>query len=320
MSLHHPSGVEFVLLVEQGLLEEQGLLACESLRAFGGVLASSPVSVVSPRASRRPSREGLARFEAMGAEYLPLDIDNPTPEAGESYKPLALAIMEGRAGPETLIQLDSDTLFVAEPRHLMVEGQAAARPVDAPNLCTSGPASPLDPYWQDLCRLTGVVYDHLPVVETTVGDVPVKANYNGGLIAAKRGLGLFKLTADIYRTIVDADLRLPGGEGRRIMTGAGMVTGAAARYFGLSQIAFALACGKTGAVVDLLPPGYNFPVNMLHAYAKAVPSPLVHIHYHALASTSASAEEWLLGDRLALPDDVKAWLASRLPLRSPPCP
>ena len=305
--------VEFVLLAEAGVLERQALLACESLRTFGGALRSSAITVVSPRPAQRPSRESIAGLERMQVQYVPADIGNPTPQLGESYKAFAVAHIESRPGPRTLIQVDSDTVFVAEPAALARNVSATARPVDAAGLCTTGPGHPLDPYWRALCERFGVDYDRLPFVQTTLGGQRVKANYNGGLVAAAREHGAFQHAAELYRAIAAEGLTPPGRENLTIKTGAGAVGDGAGRYFGLSQIVFSLACAILPLDVAILPPSYNFPVHLLGNYSGPVPTPLVHLHYHWMGELPLDGSP-LSSERLGLPADTRAWLRERLPL------
>src|SRR5580704_4437151 len=130
--------IEFVLNAEAGVLEKQAILLCESIRRFGGVLASSAITVVSPRKSRRPSRDTLRELDRLQVEYLALNIDSACSDYGPSFKLHAVAHVASRSGPPIVVQIDSDTLFVAEPILLLTAGSASARPVDVKGMCTTG--------------------------------------------------------------------------------------------------------------------------------------------------------------------------------------
>jgi hypothetical protein len=307
--------IEFVLNAEAGPLERQALLLCESIRQFGGVLSSSAITVVSPRGSRRPSDATLAKLDRLGAEYLALEIDSACPDYGPSFKVHAVAHVARRTGPSIVVQIDSDTVFVAEPPTLLLKHEsAAARPVDLKGMCTTGARDGFDGYWRTLCALVGVDYERLPVIQTTVDRVKVRASYNGGLVVARRASGIFERTEEIFLRLVAAGLRPPHGKGFTVKSGAGIVGEAGSAYWGTSQAAFSLATIAGGHTVELLPDTYNFPLHCLDDMTMPVPTPLVHIHYHWLASGGKGDANALLDARLGLPAQTREWLRSRLPL------
>ena len=305
--------VEFVLNAEAGVLEQQALLLCESLRRFGGDLSASPITVVSPRKSRRPCAATLTKLDRLGAEYLPLEIESACPEYGPSFKVHAVAHVARRAGPAIVVQIDSDSLFVRAPNLLMNVEAAAARPVDVKGMCTTGPGDEFDEHWKTLCAIADVEYEQVPSVQTTVDQLSVRASYNGGLIAARRASGIFERTEEFFERFVTADQRPWRREGFVVRSGTEVVSAAGSAYWGMSQAAFSLAAVSCGSTVNLLPGTYNFPLHFLDS--TAVPMPLVHIHYHWLASDDNDEPSTLLDDRLCLPEDVCEWLRSRLPLR-----
>jgi len=305
--------VEFLLIAEAGLLEKQAALLCESIRRFGGSLAGSQITVVSPRAARRPSANTITALQKLHVEYLPIEIDSRCPEYGTSFRVHAAAHIERRPGPAIVVQLDSDTLFVREPTLLAKDRAAAARPVDMKGMCTTGPGDEFDAYWRDLCSVAGVDYDQIPVLETTIERLAVRASYNGGLVAARRADGLFQHTEDIFDRLVAADLRPWRDSGVIVKSGAGMVSETGSAYWGSSQAALSLAAVANGHAVDLLPASYNYPLHLMDE-TSVIDAPPVHIHYHWLASEPDFSPDAMLDARLQLPDDAQAWLLSRLPL------
>ena len=304
--------VEFVLNAETGVLEHQALLLCESIRHFGGTLSLSPITVVSPRKARRPSAATLMKLDRLRVEYLPLEIESACPDYGPSFKVHAVAHIARRPGPPIVVQIDSDTVFVRAPVLLANIESSAARPVDVKGMCTTGSGDEFDRHWRMLCAVAGVDYELVPIVHTTVDRVPVRASYNGGLIAARRVSGIFERTEEFFERFVAAGLRPWCREGFVVRSGAEIVSEAGSAYWGTTQAAFSLAAVAGGHAVDLLPATYNLPLHFLDEMA--VPIPLVHIHYHWLASSNQDGTNALLDDRLCLSDDVREWLQSRLPL------
>jgi len=305
--------VEFVFIAEAGILEQQALLLCESIRRFAGAYARAGVTIVSPRGARRPSAATIRKFEQLQAEYLPAEVESCCPEYGPSYRVHALARVESRPGPPIVVQLDSDTIFLAEPDLAMTGGDAAARPVDAKGMCTTGPGDPFDEYWRALCALNGVDYDAVPLVETVVGAHRVRASYNAGFVAVRRSAGLFQRTEDIFRRLVAAGMK-PWPCGPAISTGTGVLDGAATAYWGTSQAAFSVAATAARHAVRILPETHNFPLPLIDQMTVAAPAHLVHVHYHGLFSAGSADANPLLDGRVPITDEALAWLKGRLPL------
>jgi glycosyltransferase involved in cell wall biosynthesis len=307
--------VEFMLLAEAGILEAQALLLCESIRCFAGAYSRCPITVISPRRDRRPSFSTRRKLDELQAEYLPIEVDSCCPEYGTSYRVHSAAHVARRSGPPILVQLDSDTIFLAEPDFSLIESDAAARPVDVKGMCTTGPGDPFDNYWRDLCALVGVDYEQLPIVETTIGRQAVRASYNGGLIAVQRASGIFERTEDIFRQLVAAGLKPWPDGGLTFKTGTGVLGGAATAYWGTSQAAFSIAAVAGNHSVRLLPDTHNFPLHSLDQMTTSVPARLVHLHYHWLFSAEAGGVNPMLDGKVDVPAGAIEWLKARLPLK-----
>ncbi|MBB5047029.1 hypothetical protein HNR60_001781 [Rhodopseudomonas rhenobacensis] len=308
--------VEFVMIAEAGALEAQALLLCESIRRFAGTYADCPITVISPRSDRRPSEASIRAFDRLRADYLPIEIDSCCPQYGSSYRVHALAFAERRPGPPVLVQLDSDTIFIAEPDFALRDSSVAARPVDVKGMCSTGSGDGFDDYWRGLCALVDVDCDALPLLETTVERQAVRASYNGGLVAARRCCGLFSRTEEIFRRLVDAEMKPWTDCGPTIRTGTGLLGGAATAYWGTSQAAISLAAVTGHHAVEELPASHNFPMHLIDQLTTPIPPRLVHLHYHDLFSAEHAGSNPIFDGRLELPDEVTRWLQARLPLRA----
>ena len=311
-----PTETEFFLIAEAGILESQALLLCQSIRQFAGGYQYAPITVVSPRPDRRPSIDTQRKLAELQVDYLELDIASPCPDYGTSFRVLAAAYLERRAGPDVLIQLDSDTLFVAEPDFSLPGAVGAARPVDVKGMCTDGPGDPFDPYWLDLCRLCGVDYERLPWVTTTVDRKTVRASYNGGLVAARRSDGLFAKTEEFFLKLVRAGLKPWAGYGLNVKSGVGMVGLSGSEYWGSSQAALSLAFTDHGGPVRILTDAYNIPLHSFEHLPPRQTTP-IHLHYHWLCSEGELSNNPMLDGRLTLPEPVAQWLKRNLPLSLP---
>jgi hypothetical protein len=316
--------IEYALVAEAGTLERQALLLVESIRLLPGDDGATAITVVSPRPDRRPAHATLRRLERLGAEYLPLAIDSPCPFYGTSFKLGAMAAVEKRPGPSTLVMLDSDTLFLARPAFELGESVVALRPVDVKGMCTAGSDDQFDEYWRRFCELCAVAYDDIPWLETTVTGLRVKASHNGGLVAANRRDGLFATSYEFLGRSIAAELsprphnaKLTPG----VRIGRGQRTPEELRIWGAAQAALSLAIVSCGLKARLLPPTYNVPCHHVDAVIARYPevaSASVHIHYHWLCNTVQLAHNPFLDGRMAVPSAIGKLLDRYLPLDRPP--
>ncbi len=304
--------IEFFLIAEKGDLELQAALLCESIRMFTGCCRFASITVVSPRRHLRPSSATWRKLELLGVEYLELDLQSRCAAYGPSFKVQVAAYLERRAGPPVLVQLDSDTLFVGEPDLSPHEQAAAARPVDVKGMCTAGTGDAFDPYWQQLCRVCGVNYEALPLIETTVDRVTVRASFNGGLVAVPRASRIFAQTEMFFDRGVEAGLK-PWAERGSIYTGAGEVPAEGGEYWGSSQAALSLAIAHSGGRARILPASHNVPLHFFDSLAMPQQAP-VHLHYHWLLSGGEHSGDALFDPRLMLAHHTVEWLRRRVPL------
>jgi hypothetical protein len=310
--------VAFVLCVERGVLEAQALLLCASVRHLTGDLAGAPIYALSPR-GRHPPRETLAALTALGVLYDDRPLNEECADYGSANRVAAAAHVERTTGHELLVVLDSDTLFLDAPTAFALPAStvAAVRPVDLKGMCTAGGDDPCDRYWRQLCDCCGVSYDVLPWLTTSVDQERVKACYNGGLVVVRRAAGILERWWELFLRSVRRGLR-PWSEPPRVLSSTGMVDAAAARWWGSNQAALSLALWSSTGSVELLPPGYNYPLH-LHERAPAglregALGELVHVHYHYLFGRDSPQPNPLLDPVLPVAAPVREWLRARLPL------
>jgi hypothetical protein len=303
---------EFALLAESGPLEAQSVLLVESLRRFGGRHADAPVTVVSPRPARRPARATVRALQRLGVEYVALDVAGACPAYPTSWRVHALAELERRPGPEVLVQLDSDTLFLGDVGPLCAATDADARPVDMKGMGSTGPGDSYEPYWVALCRLAGVDVDALPFVTATVDGTRVRATHNGGFVAARRATGLFTRAEELFVRSVAADLRPHAGRGLNIVAGTGEVGAAGSEWWGSGQAVVSVAAASLGFAIGPLDAHVNVPLHLWDDLPHK-PAPVLHAHYHWLLAAPLPGTSPLLDGSL-LADDAAAWLRARVPL------
>jgi hypothetical protein len=181
-------------------------------------------------------------------------------------------------------------------------------------MCTTGPGDPFDDYWRKLCKLVGVDYDQLPIVETTIGTQAIRASYNGGLVAVRRNSGIFERTEEFFRRLVAAGLMPWTADGPFFRTGTRFLGGAATAFWGTSQAAFSLAAVAGRHSVRQLPETYNVPVPFLEQLTTSHSRQWVHIHYHWMFDGAEDADP-IINGKLNLPAGTAEWLKARLPLK-----
>ena len=308
---------EFVLLAEAGILEWQALLLSESIRQVFGP-EEAAITVASPRPDRRPSGATILELERLGACYRSLAIRSPCPDYGTSFKLLTMAEIERCPGPEQLVMLDSDTLFLSRPVLDLGSNGVALRPVDVKGMCTSGPGDPFDVYWRGLCNICDVDYDDIPWIQSAVDRKRVKASHNGGLVAVNRDHGLFARSSDFLVRSLDASLYPRVQDGRPFKIGAGVASARAARLWGAAQAVLSLAIVSLGLQAKLLGPTYNVPLHCFDSLLLQFPEiarASVHVHYHWLCEADQIAANPMLDGRMAISAKIDALLRSRLPIR-----
>jgi hypothetical protein len=300
--------VEFCFLVEAGALEFQALLLAGSIRRFGGGLANTVLTAISPRSSRRPTRSTVDHLERLGVEYIELDLVSPVPDYGPSFKVFALGSLSRRPGPPVLVQLDSDTIFLAEP-DLDIQGYGlAARPVDVVGACTSTLGDANEAVWRTMCAACSVEFEALPFVETTVCGTRVRASFNGGLVVAPRAT--FGSIEEQFRCILRAGARPYVGRGG-FRSGSGVVPRSGTEWWGTSQAAISVTLALQKLPARILPSSHNIPMHM-HARLEPATEDAVHLHYHWMFEDRCEYEPALRNQKIE--PSAARWLSEQLPL------
>lgn len=308
----------FVACIEAGILERQALLLFESIRAHAGFLSDAPIYAHAPRAGLGVSEATRARLDELKVRYSEVVLNAECVEYGSTNRVVAAAYVEDTTSHEILAVLDSDTLFLREPAAfaLPVNVDVALRPVDYKGICTTGVEDPYDSYWRQLCAVCDVNYEDVPLAPSYVDRVSAKASYNGGLVVARRSVGLLRRWADFFLASVRAGLR-PRSQAVAFRSSTGPVTPEASRMWGSNQAALSIAIWSSTKRVQILEPTYNYP---LHAHAalgdRAIEdfNELVHAHYHWLLEKDEIDGVALLSPSSNLDSGKLAWLRARTPI------
>jgi hypothetical protein len=255
--------VAFLICVERGRLESEAVLLLESLRAWGGTLAQAPVYAFAPRPGHEPEPATTARLGELGATVIAEPLVDRFAEIPTFNKVSVSAWAERELDHETLVFTDTDTVLLNEPGELL-DGDwvAALRPVDR-RIAGSRGKGKNEPFWRKMYAELGV--DARPFVETTVGQMTIRAYWNSGLIAVRREAGLFGAWERALERLFDAEIvqkRWP--------------------QF-MDQLSWAGVTADVHDRVRILSDGYNYPLPHRQALAPEARDldldRIVHLHY-----------------------------------------
>ncbi len=158
-----------------------------SVRRFAGPYRNAPIYVVVDDADHVPTGD----LRGLGVHLLPLEIDPAARQLPLAAKAYAAAQVErALAGrPGTLAWLDPETVVLAPPRLLDLDGRAtvALRPVHLVNAVGQPPEAPVDAYWRGVYRAGGADPEAVPPVETAVDGKQVRFYVNCQVIAWRLG-------------------------------------------------------------------------------------------------------------------------------------
>jgi hypothetical protein len=286
----------FLICVERGRLETEAELLVESLRTWGGALSRAPVYAFAPRPGHEPDAGTVGRLADLDVTYVAEPLVDRFAEIPTFNKIFVTAWAERELDHETLVFTDTDTVFLGEPAEL-AEGDwlAAARPVDR-RIAGSKGKGKNEPYWRRMYEALGV--SGRPFVETTVGQVEIRAYWNSGLLAARREAGLFGAWKRAICKLFDL----------------GVVYERRPHF--MDQLSWAAVTADVHDRVRVLSDAYNYPLRQRPVLSEAARDldldRLVHLHYRlwfhmpeALQKVDPPFEPG--GERYR-------WLAARLPI------
>jgi hypothetical protein len=310
------SEIAYLICVEANRLEPQARLLCESIRTFGGRYRHAPIIAVSPRPDLALGPETRAYLDALDVTYVVEPLNDTGSPYGTINRIVAGAWAEIVSSRSYLVLLDTDTVFVGEPG--FVRADVGVRPVDVKGSASSGVDDPLDAYWARMCVFGGIHPSRLPMLATTIDNVPIRASYNGGLTVVRRDLGILQRTREIFFASLEENLRPLAGAELNVVASTGSVGLEASEWWGSSQAALSVAIWSKTSDVYTFDERYNVPIHILVAPDRSWPmcagfEPIL-LHYHYLAEVQYQALFRQVLNRIGCSSDVIKWIEDRLPL------
>lgn len=290
----------FLFLFRSETGERLARIVVESLRAFGGPLRNCPVwaFVLDPgRVSRSlPGIGGVHRF--------PLILDKGCPPYPFAEKVYACARAEEMAGPEirSLVWLSLDCLIVNPPllfdlgpAHDRAPADAAFRPVHHRNV--GSPAhEPLDGFWQGIYQALG--FDDMPyTVESFADRQTLRPYFNTHCFAFNPAVGLGRAWWEHFQAMVTDEVFQSGpcrDELHQIFLHQAILSTLVAKLLPWER-------------VRLLPPEYNYPLNLL----TAMPPDRRATTLNSLVN--AVYEDAFPWGEIEIQEPLRSWLLERLP-------
>lgn len=309
-----PGEIAFLMCVESNRLEPQARLLCDSIRTYGGRYRDAPIVAVSPRPHLALSRASRAHLEALGVTYVAHGLNATGSPYGTINRIVAGAWAEAELPQPYLVLLDTDTIFVDEPE--FVRADVGVRPVDVKGSATGGADDPLDAYWARLCGYAGIELGQLPLLQTSIDHVAIRASYNGGFTVVRRDLGVLRRTMEIFFASFAENLRPLEGRGLDIVASTGAVGREASEWWGSSQAALSIAICSATSDVRVYDARYNIPAHSLVDPAREWPLPPgsgpIFVHYHYLAEPQHQESFRQVLQRVGCSAEVLDWIEERL--------
>jgi hypothetical protein len=289
----------FLLMFRSEEGERLARIVIESLRLFGGPLQNSPVWAFVLDPQRLP--QALPGIDKVHCFPLPLDARNPPyPFAEKVY---ACARAEEMAGPEvrSLVWLSLDCLII-NPPHLFdigcarhVPADAAFRPVHIRNVGSPAQESP-DDFWQGIYHTVAI--DHMPgTVVSFVDQQTLRPYFNTHCFAFNPAIGLCRAWWDTFKAMVSNQAFQQAAcrdELHRIFLHQAVLSALVVKRLPWERI-------------RLLPPEYNYPLNLLNEIPPERRVP-------ALKSlVNADYEDAFPWGEIEIEQPLHSWLSERLP-------
>jgi hypothetical protein len=300
----NPHDLAFITCVEDGFLEEQSLLLYANIRRFGGRYSQAPIYAYCPRAGHSVDAATITAMEALDVIYRDAPLNTEVDYFPYANKNFAAADVERTTAHKILVFLDSDTMFFREPSQfsLPTDIDVRIRPVDLKGICSSGPGDTFDDYWHELAKLCRLDLETLPIIEIPVGK-KIRANYNGGLVVARAGLGIFARWEENILAVHKAGLQPRSND-----------------FWGSGQSTLAMAIHAATSNVELLPDSYNYPLHrhdrLLKEKRISSSNEVTHLHYHWMFEQHEWPKSVLAQKDFDWEPEIRDWLFARVPFKA----
>jgi hypothetical protein len=292
--------LRFLLMFRSEMGERMARTVIESLRAFGGPLRDGEVWAFV----LDPARVSHALHDIDRVRYIPLALQDDDPAYPFAEKVYACARAQEMAGPDvrSLIWLGLDCLIINPPVLFdlgpapgVAPADAAFRPVHHQNV--GSPAhEPPDGFWQGIYRALGV--DEAPyTIESFADGRTLRPYFNTHCFAFDPATNLGRSWWDHFRALA-SDPAFQAGpchdEAHQIFLHQAVLSTLVAKQLDRDR-------------VRLLPPEYNYPLNLLGEMP-------LDLRVQALDGlVNAVYEEAFPWTEIEVHEPLRSWLRQRVP-------
>ena len=284
----------FLLLFRTEAGERMARLVIDSLRTFGGPLRDSPVWAFG----LDPDEPPRALAGCDGVQRLPLVVEPRYRDYAFAGKVAAMAQAEQMAGPEagSLIWLSLDCLIVNPPLlfELGPAHDAAFRPVHHRNIGSLAHEPP-DEFWAGIYQALGVA-DWPYTVESFADAQTLRPYFNTHCFALNPAAGVARAWWEAFKRLVTDDAFQAGpcrDEPHQIFLHQAVLSALVPTLLDWDR-------------VRLLPPAYNYPLNM---HAQVPPERRAGTLNSLVNAVHEGAFRW---GEIAIEEPLRSWLQERL--------
>ena len=292
--------IRFLIMFRSEAGEQLARTAIESLRAFGGPLRDCAVWAFV----LDPDRVSHALHGMEGVHSFPLALEADCPAYPFAEKVYACARAEEMAGPDVrcLVCLSLDCLIVKPPVLFdlgpapgVAPADAAFRPVHHQNI--GSPAhEPLDGFWKGIYRALEV--SEMPyTVESFVDGQILRPYFNTHCFAFNPSTGLGQAWWEHFKAVA-SDRAFQAGpcrdEAHQIFLHQAILSTLVAKQLDWDR-------------VRLLPPEYNYPLNLLDKMPSNRRAPAIN------SLVNAVYEDAFPWTGIEVQEPLRSWLRERLP-------
>lgn len=174
----------------------------KSIRKNGGKVSKCPIYVVVTD----PDLQLPVSVKDEGVLFLPIEMDRQYLSYPLALKAFAAAQVERILSKKkvTLAWFDPETIVTGQPDGLILKRgfSVAARPVFLSNTIGLKPGDPPDDYWTPVYKALNLKAEDVPVVESVIDQVQMRAYYNCEIISVDPTLGIFSKWAETLEMLL----------------------------------------------------------------------------------------------------------------------
>lgn len=168
--------------------ERESLILAKSFRRFAGKLADSSLWIMVPNKATDMSETTRQVLDDLGVKFHEFSVPKDAlvfPFGGKVYAAAAAETMAENEA-ETLIWMDSDTIFTGEPSEFILNKniKLGYRPVMLENI-SSLYSQPISGFWEFIYKQCGTPGNSQFPMQTSIDSKTIRPHFNAGILAVQ---------------------------------------------------------------------------------------------------------------------------------------